>query len=425
MNTLPTPNGRPNVLPSVAPKLLKNSQFLKLWSIGWVTSSMMWLEMLVIPLLTLELTDSPFLVSFVFFLRFVPMLFGFGLGVLSERINRKHLLTSGLIVQAATALTWALLAVTGSVEFWHLAVGSFLIGIVMTSDFPVRRTMMGEIVDRSQVGRAMSLEMTSSSFFRILGPFAGGVLLGTVGAYGGFLLAALLYLVGLIIAVSTNYLQPLSTERYTSPKTQMTQGISYIRRNEIIIGTLVVTLVVNAFGFSYMSQQPVVARQVLEVSDVLIGVLQSVEGVGMFLGAALVTIFARPHQYIRIYMGSSLLYLLTITLFSQSNTYWASLLILFLSGIGMSGFAAMQSAIMVYTSSQEMRGRVMGSVTMFIGFGPLGALGIGMLAGFYTIATAVMITACIGIACTLIVFIVYPSMRTSKEPKQDITGSAV
>ena len=385
----------------------------------------MWLEMLVVPLLTLELTASPFLVSFVFFLRFVPMLFGFGLGVLSERINRKHLLTSGLIVQAATALTWALLAVTGSVEFWHLAVGSFLIGIVMTSDFPVRRTMMGEIVDRSQVGRAMSLEMTSSSFFRILGPFAGGVLLGTVGAYGGFLLAALLYLVGLIIAVSTNYLQPLSTERYTSPKTQMTQGINYIRRNEIIIGTLVVTLVVNAFGFSYMSQQPVVARQVLEVSDVLIGVLQSVEGVGMFLGAALVTIFARPHQYIRIYMGSSLLYLLTITLFSQSNTYWASLLILFLSGIGMSGFAAMQSAIMVYTSSQEMRGRVMGSVTMFIGFGPLGALGIGMLAGFYTIATAVMITACIGIACTLIVFIVYPSMRTSKEPKQDITGSAV
>ncbi len=385
----------------------------------------MWLEMLIVPLLTLELTDSPFLVSLVFFLRFVPMLFGFGLGVLSERINRKHLLTSGLIVQAATALTWALLAVTGSIEFWHLAVGSFLIGIVMTSDFPVRRTMMGEIVDRSQVGRAMSLEMTSSSFFRILGPFAGGVLLGTVGAYGGFLLAALLYLVGLIIAVSTNYLQPLSTERYTSPKTQMTQGISYIRRNEIIIGTLVVTLVVNAFGFSYMSQQPVVARQVLEVSDVLIGVLQSVEGVGMFLGAALVTIFARPHQYIRIYMGSSLLYLLTITLFSQSNTYWASLLILFLSGIGMSGFAAMQSAIMVYTSSQEMRGRVMGSVTMFIGFGPLGALGIGMLAGFYTIATAVMITACIGIACTLIVFIVYPSMRTSKEPKQDITGSAV
>lgn len=383
----------------------------------------MWLEMLVIPLLTLELTDSPFLVSLVFFLRFVPMLFGFGLGVLSERINRKHLLVSGLIVQATTALTWALLALTGSIEFWHLAVGSFLIGIVMTSDFPVRRTMMGEIVDRSQIGRAMSLEMTSSSFFRILGPFAGGVLLGTVGAYGGFLLAALLYLAGLIIAVSTNYLQPLSTERDTSTKTQMTQGINYIRRNEVIIGTLVVTLVVNAFGFSYMSQQPVVARQVLEVSDVLIGVLQSVEGVGMFLGAALVTIFARPHQYIRIYMGSSLLYLLTITLFSQSNTYWASLLILFLSGIGMSGFAAMQSAIMIYTSSQEMRGRVMGSVTMFIGFGPLGALGIGMLAGFYSIATAVMITACIGIACTLIVFILYPSMRTSKEPKQDITGS--
>ena len=67
----------------------------------------------------------------------------------------------------------------------------------------------------------------------------------------------------------------------------------------------------------------------------------------------------------------------------------------------------------------------MGAVTMFIGFGPLGALGIGLLAGFYAIATAVMITACIGIACTLIALIVYPSMRTSKGPKQDTTGSSV
>ena len=54
-----------------------------------MTGTMMWLEMLVIALLALELTDSPFLVSFTFFLRFIPMLFGYGMGVVS--VSYTHL----------------------------------------------------------------------------------------------------------------------------------------------------------------------------------------------------------------------------------------------------------------------------------------------------------------------------------------------
>ena len=83
--------------------LLRNGQFIRLWAVGWVTGMMMWLEMLVVALLALELTDSPFLVSVTFFLRFLPMLFGFGIGVLAERLNRKYLLMTGLAVQAATS----------------------------------------------------------------------------------------------------------------------------------------------------------------------------------------------------------------------------------------------------------------------------------------------------------------------------------
>ena len=65
------------------PTLLRNGAFLRLWSVGWMTGTMMWLEMLVVALVTLELTNSPFLVSLTFFLRFLPMLFGFGIGVIA------------------------------------------------------------------------------------------------------------------------------------------------------------------------------------------------------------------------------------------------------------------------------------------------------------------------------------------------------
>ena len=186
---------------------------------------MMWLEMLVIALLALELTDSPFLVSFTFFLRFIPMLFGFGMGVIAERINRKYLMTAGLVLQAAVSAALATLIITGSLEYWHLAVGSFLIGAVMASEFPVRRTMIAEVVDRSSIGRAISLEQTTNSLFRILGPFIGGLFLVTIGAQGGFLLGVVLYLIGALISLTLKYRRPEVLQDIPSPKTQVVEGV--------------------------------------------------------------------------------------------------------------------------------------------------------------------------------------------------------
>jgi len=384
-----------------------------------MTGTMMWLEMLVVALLALELTDSPFFVSVTFFLRFLPMLFGFGIGVVAERLNRKYLMIAGLAVQAATSAALALLVIADNLEYWHLALGSFLIGAVMASEFPVRRTMIGEVVSRSNVGRAVSLEQTTNSLFRILGPFIGGVFLATIGAQGGFFLGVILYSIGILIAISMKYSRPTSTEEPVGPKTQIIEGVRYIRKSQVMIGTLGVTLILNVFGFSYMSQQPVVAKQVLQVSDVLIGILQSVEGTGAFIGAALIVIFAKPHHYTRIYMWGSLMFMVAIVLFSQSTVYWVTLIILFFGGMGMSGFATMQSAIMIYVASPQMRGRVLGSVAVFIGIGPFGQLGIGALASILNPATAVLITAGIGIICMFIAFVIYPAMSKSDSLELD------
>ena len=384
---------------------------------------MMWLEMLVVALLALELTDSPFLVSVTFFLRFLPMLFGFWLGTVAERLNRKYLMIGGLIMQAVVSAILAALVIAEMIEYWHLALGSFLIGAVLASEFPVRRTMIGEVVPRESVGRAISLEQTTNSLFRILGPFVGGVFLATIGAQGGFMLGFVLYSIGIVIALTMKYSRPGTNEDPASTMTQIVEGVRYIRRSQVMVGTLGVTLILNVFGFTYMSQQPVVARQVLDVSDVLIGILQSVEGAGAFLGASLVVIFARPHHYTRIYMWGSLLFLICIVLFSRSETYWVSLIILFFGGVGMSGFATMQSAIMIYVSSPKMRGRALGAVAVFIGVGPFGQLAIGALASILDPATAVLITASTGIIFMFIAFVIYPAMNKSDSLEQEATSA--
>ena len=79
----------------------------------------------------------------------------------------------------------------------------------------------------------------------------------------------------------------------------------------------------------------------------------------------------------------------------------------------------MQSAIMIYVSSPRMRGRVLGSVAVFIGIGPFGQLGIGALASILNPATAVLITASAGIIFMFIAFVLYPAMSKSTSLEQD------
>ena len=399
--------------------IVRNPQFVRLWAIGGLTSTMMWLDMLVIALLTLDLTGSPFLVSLTFFLRFTPMLFGFGIGIVADRLNRKHMMVIGLVIQVAVSAVLAFLVIADAIEYWHLAVGAFITGTVMASEFPVRRTMIGEVVDPDRVGRAISLESGTSAGSRILGPIVGGTLFATVGPQGGFMVGIVLYAIAFFVALSMRYQPPRMETLRSGTFQQIREGVSYIRGSRLMVGVLVVTLLMNMFGFPYVSQQPVVAREDLMVNDVLVGALQSIEGLGSFIGAALIVAFARPKHYTRIYLYGSLLFLVAVLVFSRSDWYWVSFVTVFFGGFGMAAFAAMQSAIMIYAASPAMRARVMGSVAMFIGLGPIGQINIGLLADLIDPRTAILITGGIGLFTVIVAGIMIPTLRSSRAMEQD------
>jgi MFS family permease len=399
--------------------IVRNPQFVRLWAIGGLTSTMMWLDMLVIALLTLDLTGSPFLVSLTFFLRFTPMLFGFGIGIVADRMNRKHMMVFGLALQASVSAVLAVLVITDAIEYWHLAVGAFLTGTVMASEFPVRRTMIGEVVDPARVGRAISLESGTSAGSRILGPVVGGTFFATIGPEGGFLFGILMYGVAFLVALSMQYQPPRLDVVKSGAFQQIREGVSYIKGSRLMVSVLAVTLLLNMFGFPYVSQQPVVAREELMVNDVLVGALQSIEGLGSFIGAALIVAFAKPKHYTRIYLYGSMLFLAAIIVFSRSDWYWFSFGTVFIGGFGMASFAAMQSAIMIYAAAPAMRARVMGSIAMFIGLGPIGQINIGLLADLIDPRTAILITGGIGMFTMLVAAVVFPILRSSRAMEFD------
>ena len=322
-------------------------------------------------------------------------------------------------MQAVIAATMALLLIADVLVYWQLAVATFLSGIVWASEFPVRRTLIGELVHPERLGRAMSLDSATNALSRIIGPFAGGVFMATVGPEGAYVTGVVLFLLAALVATTLRYDRPAATGSGAGVFTDLAEGVRYIRASRLMVGTLVVTLLMNVFAFPYMSQQPIIARETLGVGDVLIGLLNSVEGLGSVLGATLIAMFALPRHYTRIYLYGSLLFLVGILLFSQSSWYWVSFGIVFAGGFGMSAFGTMQSTIMASAASPEMRGRVMGTVAVFIGAGPVGQINVGIMAGLLDPQTAVMITGLMGLTVVLAASLRFPILRRADSMRID------
>ena len=84
-------------------------------------------------------------------------------GALSDRVGRRPLLVSGMLVQAASFVWFARLA-SASVEYWRLAIPMALIGIGVAMVLPVAPTAMLSAAQREDMGKASGVNSTVRRF---------------------------------------------------------------------------------------------------------------------------------------------------------------------------------------------------------------------------------------------------------------------
>jgi MFS family permease len=392
--------------------LLGQPNFLKVWMVGAVVGTMRWLDMLAIGVYVLEVTGSALTVAMTLFVRMLPMfLFGAIAGAYAERVDRKKLLVFFLFLLAVIYGILFALVKTSNLELWHLAVGLFFSGIFWALELTVRRTMVAEIAGMNNISAAMGLDTCTNNATRMLGPFLGGFLYETYGLEGTLILGVFLHVIAGFLLIRVEYLSsPLKGGRI-SIIANIIEGVQFVRSSRPVMATLAITIILNLFGFSFMSMVPVIAKEELLLTPFPTGVLMSAEGCGALIGALLIAFFASSKRFHQIYFFGASLYLCCIILFSISTYFISSSILLLLGGFGLSGFAAMQSALILGNTPPEKRNRVMGVLATCIGFGPIGILTVGMLANQMGAATAVMIMSGSGISLMLCAILYWPEMR--------------
>ena len=391
--------------------LLRNREFRLIWLIGASTNTLRWLEILAVGVVVFDMTGSPLQVAFMIILRFLPMaLIGAFTGVVAERFNRRlfQIFSTGFMMATSVLLT--ILAFGGYLNLWIIGLSVVLNGLFWTTDNPIRRTLLGEVVQPAQIGIAMSLDTVTNSITRFLGPLVGGLFLEFAGLEGVFLVGAILYACALGLAFLVRADPGQHKHGHGSIFSFLTDGIRVLQTNRVLVGVLAITVIYNLWAFPFVSMIPVIGKDVLGLSPLPVGLLVSAEGAGTLIGALLVLLTRSVAHYRRLYTLGLSISLVMALIYSQMGSFFPSGIFLALEGIGAGFFAAMQAALVLLNTPPQMRSRMMGLLSVCVGLCALGFLHIGLLAAWVGAQNAVLICTAEGLIALILVCWTWPEI---------------
>jgi len=399
------------------PPLLAEPNFLRVWLAGACAATARWLEMLAVGIFVFEVTGSPPLVAAMLMLRMLPLgLFGVFGGEIASRFNRKSLLLALLAGSTLVSATVATLAYFGKLAVWHVGLAAFVAGFAWVFDFPVRRTLLADVVGRARLGPAMSLDTVASSGTRMVGPLLGGALYAFSGMDGAFLLTACAYALAFLVLLGLPAITAQSQMTAGRVFERIVGGLQDVRRQPMLQAVLAVTVVFNIWGFPVISMVPVIGADKLGLPPFEIGVLASMEGLGSLLGALVLAAFARRRQYRFLYFYGVLLFLAAATVFAHSALALLTGVLLLVLGLSMAAFAAMQSVLVLQYAPVESRQRMMGLLSACIGSGPIGLLHLGLMAAWFGASAACTIVAVEGLLALGLVLLKWRGLIGRQRP---------
>ncbi len=399
---------------------LRNSNYRLLWGTNISMYVSRWMQMTTLSWFVLDQTNSPFSVGLVGFFGMVPFLvLGIFGGFLADKLNRKKLIVVTQFLNLAAATVMSLLFIYGSVEYWYAYIAIIIPGLGWSLDMPSRRSLIMDMMGSRGITNGVALDSVGMHVSKMVGPALAGAMIAIVGVGGSYVMLTLFMTVGCLMITKVSQSKSRidvandrdDRVRVSQIYANLTEGFKYAFTNQTISAVIVITILMNLLLFPYMQMVTVVSKEILNVGPLLMGVLMASDGLGALTGSIGIASQSRMKYHGRIYLYGSLLSLVALFLFSNSSWYFLSLPLLLFLGIGTSGFGTMQSTIVLLVSKAELRGRVLGVVTIAIGAGPIGSLIIGAISEWIGASYALMINSVIGFLLVAIAGLLMPSIR--------------
>ena len=374
-----------------------------------------WAQRIAQDWLVLELTGSAQLLGLVTALQFLPsLLLSLYGGVLADRFDKRTLLMLTNIGAGIGSLVMGLLVVTRVVEFWHVALLAFVVGVFSALDAPVRTSFNSELVGKSDIPSAISLNSANFNAGRLIGPAASGLLIVLFGTGVSFIINSFTY-VAVVIALSMMQKEKLFIEAKPDTSAKLKQAVQYVLGQRELKLVMIAVFFATTFGLNFQIFMAVMATKEFGLGPAEFGLLGSILAVGSFTGV-LVSARLEHLRVPKFVMAGGIMFGLLLTIAAWMPNYGSFAAILpIVGGIALLTLISANSYVQT-NSDPKLRGRVMGIyLLIFMGGTPIGSPLIGLFAEAVGIRWAIFACGVIVLIASAVIYLLLVR-NPGKEP---------
>jgi MFS family permease len=224
------------------------------------------------------------------------------------------------------------------------------------------------------------------------------------GVQWAYVVMVALHFVQLVCYFMMQPLAPRHRRDTVSIWQNLQEGLRYSRQEAGVWTSLVLAGLINFATFPIQSNLlPVFARDVFSVGAAGLGWLGAAVGAGALLGSFLMIRMGSMHRAGPMMAWGTFLWSLFVAIFAFMPSYPIALVVLVLSGMAQAICLTNMSIMLLNTSTNEMRGRVMGLRSLAIAPLFLGGMLSGAAAEHFGAPLTTLACGVVGIAVTLAV----------------------
>jgi len=331
-------------------------------------------------------------------LTYVGTLFSPLLGTLADRVGLRRVLAGMRCTYAVLAGVILLLVVSGKLSPPAVLAVAFVVGLIKPSDIGLRTALVSATVPAAHLVAAMGLSRSTQDSARIGGALAGAGFMASLGMANAYGAIVALYIAGVMLTLrcggaaraaaavpaalvgdgpAADALQaaPPPLPRVASPWRDLLEGLQHVWHTPHLLAAMSLAALINLCAFPLSGGlMPYIARDVFALDQQGLGWLVASFATGGLLGSLGMGAFGAQLRPGRTMLLTCLLWYLCLLGLALPIGATLAGALYFAAGLLQSLSTISLSIILLRTSEERFRGRVMGVRMLAIYTMPIGLL---------------------------------------------------
>lgn len=340
------------------------------WPADLATSWAFEMETLILGWYVLTETRSVLMLTIFASLLYVGTLLSPMLGVMGDRIGHRRVLCGMRIMYATLASVLMLAALLGKVTPTLVLMVTALLGLIKPSDIGMRTALVGETMPPQHLMAAMGIQRTTQDSARIAGALSGAGLVALLGMGYAYVAVVAFYVISVLLTLKAGgerSSHQAKVAQQATPLRDLREGLGYVWRTPHLKATMLFAFLLNLTAFPlFTGLMPYVAKEVYGATQATLGTMVASAATGSLIGSIFMSRFGNVFAPARAMLVCGALWLVALLFFAQTTSPAAGIPVLFLAGIAQTMGLIPINALLLRSSDERYRGRIMGIRMMAI-----------------------------------------------------------